>query len=229
MENLAIFTVLNYPNETKFFNILDTLESRKVGYVEIGIPVTNPYVDGELIQEAHQSVMKDGLSKEKVQQALKTIKENYSFKVILMTYKEGVELFDLDHLSHELYDGIICVDQVLNPEVFNQPVYIFNEDLSDEELTGYLNSQSPFHYVMSGRGKTGSFDSVPTEYVETIKKIAVIKKDTKNFIGFGIKTKEDISSVKNNGADGAIIGTEFLKTHARDGITGIENYLDSLA
>lgn len=229
MENLAIFTVLNYPSQEEFFKILDVLDSRKVGYVEIGIPVTNPYVDGELIQQAHQAVIKDGLTKEMVEDALKTIKERYSFKVILMTYKEGVELFDIAKLSHSLYDGIICVDQTLDPTIFNQPVYIYNEDVSTEVVTDYLQSDSLFNYVMSGRGKTGTFDAVPTEYIETIKRIKTVKPEDKNFIGFGIKAKEDILEVLKNGADGAIIGTEFLKIYGKDGIVGIETYLDSLA
>ncbi len=227
MKNLAIFTVWNYPTKEEFYQILDTLEKQGVRYVEIGIPVTNPYVDGDLIQKAHKKVIATGLSANDLLEDLTFIKERYSFKVILMTYKEGINLFEIDRLSHTLYDGIICVDEVLNPTKFNGPVYIFNEDLTKEELNSYLASDSEFNYVMSGRGKTGSFDSVPTEYLETIKKINEIKPNSTNFIGFGIKSKNDISNVIENGADGAIIGTAFLQMFLEQGIKGIDNYLKS--
>lgn len=228
MENLAIFTVLNYPTKEDFYKILDSLESQNVGYLEIGIPVTNPYVDGELIKKAHQTVILEGLTSEDVEKTLTFIKQNYSFKLILMTYQEGVELFKLDKLSHKLYDGIICVDKVLSPKVFNSPVYIYNEDLTEDELKHYLSSNSEFNYVMSGRGKTGSFNTVPEEYLDTLKKISIIKPHAINFIGFGIKTKEDIKKVISNGADGAIIGTAFIQIFLNEGVKGIEEYLKSL-
>jgi tryptophan synthase alpha chain len=81
---------------------------------------------------------------------------------------------------------------------------------------------------MSGRGKTGSFDSVPSEYIKTIKRINQIKPQSKNFIGFGIKSKEDIMNVIENGADGAIIGTAFIQIFLDKGIEGINEYLKSL-
>ncbi|MFW7372023.1 tryptophan synthase subunit alpha [Vagococcus fluvialis] len=228
MNNLAIFTVWNYPTKEDFYQILDNLDEQGVGFVEIGIPVTNPYVDGDLIQEAHKKVIDTGLTASDLEEDLKLIKERYSFKVILMTYKEGVELFDIDKLSHTLYDGIICVDQVLEASQFNSPVYIFNEDLTNQELENFLISDSQFNYVMSGRGKTGSFDSVPSEYIKTIKRINQIKSQSKNFIGFGIKSKEDIMNVIENGADGAIIGTAFIQIFLDKGIKGINEYLKSL-
>jgi tryptophan synthase alpha subunit len=62
LNNLAIFTVWNYPTKEDFYQILDSLDEQGVGFVEIGIPVTNPYVDGDLIQEAHKKVIDTGLT-----------------------------------------------------------------------------------------------------------------------------------------------------------------------
>lgn len=228
MQNLAVFTVLNYPNESMFFALLDQLEAYGVGYVELGIPVKNPYMDGELIQHAHQSVLEMPLSAACLVALLKRIKERYSFRIILMTYLEGVVSLALNKLDHTLYDGIICVDSQLESEEFHHPIHLCNEDVTDAELAARVSQPSLFNYVMSGRGKTGSFTSVPTEYQATIRRIKAIAPVNKNFVGFGIKNGTDIEAVIKNGADGAIIGTEFLKRYERAGLQGITEYLQEL-
>ena len=219
---------MNYPNQVDFFKILDCLKFENVGYVEIGIPVENPYVDGEIIQAAHKEVLKNGLTTEIIEETLVTIKKTYSFKVILMTYESAINNFELEKLDKSLYDGIICVDKKLQPKSFSNPIHIFNESLSDEEIQKMSDNSSLFNYVMSGQGQTGSFNSVPEEYLETIKRIKKFNSKTKNFVGFGIKSKEDITKVIKNGSDGAIIGTEFLKQYVFNGLSGVKNYLKEL-
>lgn len=228
MNNLAIFTVLNFPTRHDFFQILDVLESRKISFVEIGIPTIDPFMDGRLIRGAHAKVITEGLRNSELLETLKIIKEKYSFKIILMTYKQGLKFFEINKLDHTLYDGIICVDEVLNSTVYNKPIYIFNENLTEKDIKKYLNSESEFNYVMSGRGETGSFDLVPVEYIATIKKIKEVNPMSINYVGFGIQNKEDIKKVIENGADGAIIGSAFLDKFLNEGIIGISSYLDSL-
>lgn len=99
MNNLAIFTVLNFPTRHDFFQILDVLESRKISFVEIGIPTIDPFMDGRLIRDAHAKVITEGLRNSELLETLKIIKEKYSFKIILMTYKQGLKFFEIYKLS----------------------------------------------------------------------------------------------------------------------------------
>lgn len=226
MENLVFYMTLNYPTQSGFFKILDILEKYHVGYVEIGIPVDNPYLEGTIIRDTHKHVLNVGLTFEKIEETLRAIRKCYSFKVILMTYNEGVETYRLEYLDHRLYDAILCVDKKLDKTKFAGIVHIFDNQQSRDELLELIEESKPFAYVLSGKGKTGQFASVPTEYISTVQAINY-NSDTLPFVGFGIKTPEDVENVMHNGAKGAIIGTEFIKRYLENGLTGVDDYLSS--
>lgn len=225
MSNLAFYIPFHYPSRKEFFALLNVLEQHGAAYVEIGIPVQNPFMDGALIKETHQEVLKQLPTHDSLIQTLKEIKEKFTFKVVLMTYKEGFDTFSLNMIPTSLYDGLLCVDQVLNKDTFHHPIQIYPPHLKEEEIISLLQNNELFAYVISGEGKTGSFNEVPTQYKDSIH---FIKKHSPLpiFVGFGIKTPEDVASIVKNGADGAIIGTEFLRRFQQGGINGVHTYLD---
>ena len=225
MTKLAFYVTLHYPNRKEFFTILDTLEEHGASYVEIGIPVQDPFMDGSLIKETHQLVLKQGLNHDSLIETLKEIKEKFTFQVVLMTYKEGVDSFLLNTIPDFLYDGLLCVDDVITKDDFNHPIRIYPPQLKEEEIISLLKNNELFSYVISGEGKTGTFNEVPTQYKDTVR---IIKKYSAlpTLVGFGIKTPKDVASVLINGADGAVIGTEFLKVFQQKGLEGLNRYLN---
>ena len=87
MKNLVLYLTINYPTREKFFEILDIVEEFQIGYVEIGIPVSDPYIDGSIVRESQEKVFST-LSIKEIDSVLQEIRERYTFKVILMTYNE---------------------------------------------------------------------------------------------------------------------------------------------
>ena len=154
MKNLVLYLTINYPTRQTFFEILDVVEEFKIGYVEIGIPVADPYLDGAIVRESQEKVFPD-LTMDEITSVLTEIRERYSFKIILMTYNEGVESF---------------------------------------KLLPYVKKNT----------------------------------DLPVFVGFGVKDPEDIASILANGADGAIIGSEFIKRFNQGGIASLKAYLTEI-
>ena len=226
MNNLVLYVTINYPTREKFFEILDVIEESNVGYVEIGIPVANPYVDGGVVRKTQEQVYPT-LTQQEIISVLEEIRRQYSFRVILMTYHEGVEHFQLSQIARTLYDAILCVDKYLDQKNYTGLVHTFTHKLDQEILAEQLTSSSEFIYLVSGEGKTGEFTQLPNEYIPLL---ACLKPKTKLpiFVGFGVKESEDIISILNEGADGAIIGSEFIKRYDADGISGIKKYLQAL-
>jgi len=144
-----------------------------------------------------------------------------------MTYKEGVEYFHLSNVPRDLYDGFLCVDGEFPTESFPNQITVLGRSLSDESIAKALEHNDLFAYIVSGEGKTGSFDKLPTEYVEVVKKVKTVSK-TPAYVGFGIKSAEDVKEVLKNGADGAIIGTEFIKRYQLGGMDALNAYLEEL-
>ena len=133
MKNLVLYLTINYPTREKFFEILDIVEEFQIGYIEIGIPVSDPYIDGSIVRESQEKVFST-LSIKEIDSVLQEIRERYTFKVILMTYNEGVEEFKLGQLSKTRYDAILCVDKKLPEDNFSGLVHTFTKNMDKEAI-----------------------------------------------------------------------------------------------
>ena len=224
LDKLVLYIPFLYPNEKEFFDVLDVLSESNIEYLELGVPVKDANMDGPLIKEAHSKVLEQGFNKEKLIETLEIIREKYSFKIILMTYIEGVEKYLLNSLSEDLYDGILCVDEIIERHVNPKALQVYPPNLSEDRINFLLENNILFSYVISGEGKTGTFNALPNEYIDTIEYIKR-KSSLPTFVGFGIKTPEDVNEVMQNGADGAIIGTEFMKRFQDGNLEGVKSYL----
>lgn len=227
MKKLVIYLTFMHPNEKEFYATLDMLEKQKVDVVEFGIPVEDPYMDGEIIQQSHQQVLANGLTHESFLAHLKKIREHYNFSITMMTYASGLDNFKLLELSEELYDGILCVDRSITKEDTAQLVQLFNEENTLTECHEKLANSTQFNYVMSGVGKTGTFSSVPTGYQLTIPFVKS-QSSLDVYVGFGIKDAAEVKEVCANGADGVIIGSHFMKVLNTEGLAKAEDYISGL-
>lgn len=210
MKKLVLYLPLFYPNKERFYQILDNIDELKIDYVEIGLPSKDPYIDGEAISKAHSKIINDKYENNQYLDALLKIKQKYSFKVVLMGYFEEFKQFPMffEEEYTKYFDAILCIGLPSEIKIsYNIP--ILNELDDKENFVKKLNHDPLFAYVMSSAGKTGSGE-LKNNYIETIKKI----KDFKNidcFVGFNIRSGQDVKTVIQNGADGAIIGSQFIK------------------
>lgn len=227
MKHLVFYIPLHYPDRERFFEILQLLDKEGAGYVEVGIPVSDPYMDGEIIRESNREILKLNLTGEDIIASLKEIRSRFHFKIVIMTYQEGVERFGLTHIPNELYDGFICVNGDYPSDMFHDPIKVLNQSKSNDELKLALEHNHLFAYVVSGEGKTGSFDKLPEQYVEVIKRVKTLT-SIPAFVGFGIKSADDVKTVMKNGADGAIIGTEFIRRYKQGGFETLKSYIGEL-
>lgn len=225
MKDLVLYITAGYPDEDTFFRTLDLIDEQNVPVLELGIPVSDPFLDGDIIRQSHRKVLEAGMDCRKLVQLLKKIRSKYKFRVILMTYREGIERFRLSKLDKELYEGILCVDDVLTIASGMKPVQIYNETMDENEIMDRLKENTNFAYVMSGTGKTGSFSCLPDGYIKTV---SFLKQKTELpvYVGFGIQTLEDVKIVCSHGADGVIIGSHFMKVMRDGGITECKKYLN---
>lgn len=227
MKHLAFYMTFHYPTRNTFLDILNLLDQEEAGYVEIGIPVLNPYMDGSVIQKTHQDVLEQKPDTEDLIQTLTEIRRRFHFKVVLMTYREGVEQFRLKQIPDTLYDGLICVDGAYPPEVFHNQIAVLSQPADLPAIKKALLHNHLFAYIVSGEGKTGSFARLPDGYIEVIKKVKAVS-SIPAFVGFGIKSAANINEVMKNGADGAIIGTEFIRRYQQGGLEALREYLNEL-
>ncbi|BDR59689.1 tryptophan synthase subunit alpha [Xylocopilactobacillus apicola] len=221
------FIPINYPERKTFFQLMDLLAANHVKTIELGIPVTNAYQDGPLIQKINRCLLQNGLTINDISDTLKQIKQNYEFKIVIMTYYEGIQQLRFGQLDHALYDAILCVDHELPKEIYPNIVSIISPGLSLETIRQKVEQSNTFIYLTSSNAKTGSLiDLKHAPYKEIILSIRQMT-SLPIYVGFGIKNNEDVQRVIENGADGSIIGSQLLKHYETQGLPGVSQYLQT--
>ncbi|QWT17538.1 tryptophan synthase subunit alpha [Collinsella sp. zg1085] len=225
-KHMVFYLMLGYPNWDMFYAVLDELEVRGIGYVEIGIPALDPYADGAVIRHAHEQV-RGCLTREDIVDALGKIRHRYSFRVVLMTYGESLDCYELSRLERWRYDAVLCLDCELRVADYSGIVRVFSGETDEAEMHHMLGQCSEFAYVVTGSGLTGQTGPLPTEFITTIARIRGYS-EIPVFVGFGLSSKEDIQTVVHSGADGAIIGSELIRRIDAGGVVAVREYLAAL-
>ena len=223
---LALYLPLGYPNWEMFYRVLQEIEGHGIGCLEIGLPVSNPFMDGKTIKKTHEQTL-PMLNADIVKEELSKVRKIFSSRIVLMTYAEGLENFKVKELPYWIYDAVLCVDGIQSRNDYSGIVRIFSESMSDLEMKQAINESTHFAYVVSAAGKTGGDLSSQHAYIETIKRLRKFS-DLPAFVGFGIKDNKGIKEVLSNGADGAVIGSEFIRQIDLGNVTIIEQYLKEI-
>lgn len=223
---LALYLPLGYPNWEMFYRVLQEIEGHGIGCLEIGLPVSNPFMDGETIKKTHEQTL-PMLNADIVKEELSKVRKIFSSRIVLMTYAEGLENFKVKELPYWIYDAVLCVDGVQSRNDYSGIVRIFSESMSDLEMEQAINESTHFAYVVSAACKTGGDLSSQHAYIETIKRLRKFS-DLPAFVGFGIKDNKGIKEVLSNGADGAVIGSEFIRQIDTNNFAVISEYLNSI-
>lgn len=223
---LALYLPLGYPSWEMFYRVLQEIEGHGIGCVEIGLPVSDPFMDGETIKKTHELTL-PMLNADVVREELSKIRKIFSSRIVLMTYAEGLENYKVKELPYWIYDAVLCVDGVQSRNDYSGIVRIFSESMSDLEMEQAINESTHFAYVVSAAGKTGGDLSSQHAYVDTIKRLRKFS-DLPAFVGFGIKDNKGIKEVLSNGADGAVIGSEFIRQIETDNFETIIEFLNCI-
>ena len=221
-KQLSIFVTAGYPKLDSLKEQIPFLEQSGVDFIEVGIPFSDPMADGPTIQESSSIALKNGMNLELLFEQLKQIE--FNIPIVLMGYfnpiiKYGVKRFLKDCKSVKI-TSVILPDMSL--EIYEHFfIKSFQEhDVHPSFLITPLTEQKrveriakacrkSFVYLVSSNSTTGS-ETKMIDQSESYQKMKVLCKDTPLFVGFGIKTREDVLRIQES-VDGAIIGSAYLK------------------
>lgn len=222
-KKLVIYFVAGFPQLGDTPKIAQIVQDSGADIMEIGIPYSDPVADGEIIQNAHYQSLKNGMNLNLLFQQLKQIKGKIHIPVVLMGYLNPILRYGFEPFCAECQasgvSGLIIPD--LPPVEFerNYGKILKNNDLKFSFLVTpetpdarikYLDSlSSGFLYAVSSSSTTGNQNKQirNNEYLERLSSLGL---QNPVMVGFGIKNKEDFLYA-NSKADGAIIGTAFVK------------------
>jgi tryptophan synthase alpha chain len=188
--------------------------------VEIGIPFSDPVMDGPTIQEASQASLDGGATPAKILDTLRAV--NVGVPLVAMTYynlcfRAGHARFAASLVEAGI-TGAILPDLPLEESVEWEataiehgvsPVLLASPITPDDRLAQIATRSRGYVYGVSLMGVTGERANVVASAAEMGRRLKAVT-DTPVLVGFGVSTPEQAVEVARN-ADGVIVGSAFMR------------------
>lgn len=200
--------------------------------LELGVPYSDPVMDGAVIQEATGTALAEGFRLSDVFEAVRRVREAVDTPVLVMTYWNPVLQYGVDRFARELAEaggaGLITPD--ITPEAAAEwietserygldRIFLAAPSSSDERLKLVTESTRGFVYTVSTMGITGEraeLDAAARTLTARLREqgaeIACV--------GIGLSTAEQVRDALEY-ADGAIVGTAFVRALRDGGVSAL--------
>ena len=238
---LSIYFTAGYPNLDDTVTIIQDLEKNGVDMIEIGLPFSDPLADGPTIQASSTQALKNGMTTEVLFNQLKDIRKTVKIPLIIMGYFNPILQYGVEAFCKKCAD--IGIDGLIIPDL---PVDVYNEHYktifekhglinvflitpqTSETRIRFIDSVSKgFIYMVSSASVTGSSSGFGDEQTDYFKRVADMKLNNPQIIGFGISNHETFKQATTY-AKGAIIGSAFIKHLTNEGVSKIDSFITKI-
>jgi tryptophan synthase alpha chain len=238
---LSIYFTCGYPELNDTTKVISALENSDVDFIEVGLPYSDPLADGPTIQESSQKALKNGIHLDIVFDQLKTIKETNKTPLVVMGYLNQLLKYGEDKFCQKLVD---CgIDTLIIPDLpmvefenhyqklFDKygltNVFLITPHTSEERIRKIDSFTKAFIYVVASSSITGAKGEISKEQLAYFERIKAMNLQSKLIIGFGISDKKTFKTACNY-ANGAIIGSAFIKDLGAHGVGKIDNFIQNI-
>lgn len=203
-----------------------------VDIVELGVPYSDPVMDGTVIQKATQTALAGGFRLAHAFEAVAAISARVDAPLLLMTYWNPVIQYGVDRFAHDLLAaggaGLITPDLIpdeaapwlaASERTGLDRVFLAAPSSSDERLRATIAASRGFVYAVSTMGITGErakLDEAARALVGRLKHEGA----ERACVGVGISTAEQVADVLTY-ADGAIVGSALVHALADGGVAAV--------
>jgi tryptophan synthase alpha chain len=215
-----------------------------VDVVEIGVPYTDPLMDGPVIQRAVDAALRAGTRTRDVFTAVRAVVDEGA-PALVMTYWNLVDHYGVDRFAADLASaggaGLITPDLI--PEEAGDwlaasdrygldRVFLVAPSSTDARLRSTTAACRGFVYAASTMGVTGTRDAVGGGARELVERVRAVS-DLPVCVGLGVSTGAQAAEVASF-ADGVIVGSALVRCLAdapdpAAGIAALEQLTRELA
>ncbi|NIL74566.1 MULTISPECIES: tryptophan synthase subunit alpha [Rhodococcus] len=220
-----------FPTVEGSIEVLETMVKSGCDIVEVGIPYSDPVMDGPTIQAAADTALRAGV---KVKDVF-TVVEKVSAaggSAVVMTYWNLVLRYGIDRFARDLANagglGIITPDLI--PDEAGEwleaskahdldRIFLVAPSSTEERLASTVELSSGFVYAASTMGVTGARDAVSSAAPELTKRIRA-HSDIPIGVGLGVRSGAQAAEIARY-ADAVIVGSAL--------VSAVDNGLDAVA
>jgi tryptophan synthase alpha chain len=218
---LIAYLPAGFPDKPKSIEILETILKNGADLVEVGLPYSDPLMDGPVIQQAVEISL---VQKTTIDDCLDVVEQvaQANKPVLIMSYyspidKYGVKKF-VSKFAKAKGAGVITPDLTIEEaaewlsETEQQGVnrvFVVAPSNSKERLGRVVKEVDGFVYAASLMGVTGTRDTLSKDAQELVNKLREIT-SLPIAVGLGVSTPEMAKEVSRF-ADGVIVGSAFVR------------------
>lgn len=231
---------VGYPDIETSIEAAVALAENGVDIIELGLPYSDPVMDGPVIQRATQHALAGGFRLKHGIAAVEAITARVAAPVLVMTYWNPIIQFGVDRFADELLAaggaGLITPDLVpdeaaewiaASARTGLDRVFLAAPSSTNERLENAVRLSRGFVYAVSTMGITGARNDVDSAARSLVARLRAVGA-TSTCVGLGISTPEQVHEVLDY-ADGAIVGSLLVKALADGGVDAVAKAAARLA
>jgi tryptophan synthase alpha chain len=200
--------------------------------LEVGVPYSDPVMDGLVIQQATETALQNGFKLGQVFDVIRRVREEIDTPILVMSYWNPVLRFGVEEFAENLKSsgaqGMITPDLIpdegadwisASTQESLDRVFLVAPSSSDARVKTNADLSSGFVYSVSTMGITGErteLDKLARNLTARVKAAS----STPTCVGVGISNADQVREV-NSYADGAIVGTAFVKAYQSGGLDAL--------
>lgn len=210
-----------------------------VDIVEVGLPYSDPQMDGPVIQRAVEAALEAGTATPDVLRTVESVAATGA-PALVMTYWNPVERYGVERFAKELADaggaGLITPDLI--PEEADEwvsasaahdldRVFLVAQTSTEERIALTTATCRGFVYAASLMGVTGTRDAVNSAAGDLVRRtravLAASGSELPVCVGLGVSNGAQAAEVARY-ADGVIVGSAFVRRllEAEDRAAGLD-------
>jgi tryptophan synthase alpha chain len=219
---LITYMTAGFPTVNEGIAAIQAMLSSGADIVEVGLPYSDPVIDGSVIQAAADIALRGGV---RIGDVIRTVREAYQATgkpVLVMSYWNPIDKYGIERFSSELADagGAGCILPDL-PVQESAPwrasaarhglatIFVAAPSTTDERLRELAAAGSGFIYASSLMGVTGVRDELSTSASQLVRRIRAIT-ELPVCVGVGISNAAQAAQVAGF-ADGVIVASALVK------------------
>jgi len=229
-----------FPSVEDSVRVMAAMVRGGVDLVEVGLPYSDPLMDGPVIQAAVERALLEGTTTDDVLAVVGRLTELGAVPLV-MSYWNPIERFGIDRFATQLADagGVGVITPDLTPEEAGEWIAVTDEceigrtflvapSSTDARIERVSCATTGFLYAASTMGVTGVRDRVSDAAPTLVERVRAIT-DLPTGVGLGVSTEQQAASVAAY-ADGVIVGSAFVRVVQEAGdIAEAEHAVEALS
>jgi tryptophan synthase alpha chain len=213
--------------------------SRECDIIEVGVPYSDPGMDGPVIATATEAALQHGVRVRDSLRAVEAISAAGGAAVV-MSYWNPVLHYGVEAFARDLAaaGGLGMITPDLIPDEGEawlaaadahdlDRIFLVAPSSTPERLARTVEASRGFVYAASTMGVTGARDAVSNSAPELVRRVREIS-DIPVGVGLGVRSRQQAAEIAHY-ADGVIVGSALVSALTDDGVAAVQTLTGELA